>query len=132
MGRKPIEIDLKKVEEYAQVCDSEEEIARALGISQATLTRRKQDSDDFAEAIKKGRAKANIFVGGKLMEKIKDGDTASIIFYLKTRAGWKETNRTELTGANGGAVKVENAIDLSGVSLENLKAAKALLNVKDE
>lgn len=131
-GRKPIEIDLRKVEEYAQVCDSEEEIALALGVSYGTFQNRKRDSSEFCEAVKKGRAKANIFVGGKLMEKIKNGDTASIIFYLKTRAGWKETSRTELTGANGGAVKVENAIDLSGVSLENLKAAKALLNVKDE
>ncbi len=131
-GRKPIEIDLRKVEEYAQVCDSEEEIALALGVSYGTFQNRKRDSSEFCEAVKKGRAKANIFVGGKLMEKIKNGDTASIIFYLKTRAGWKETSRTELTGANGGAVKVESAIDLSGVSLENLKAAKALLNVKDE
>ena len=90
-----IQIDLKKVEEYAQVCDSEAEIALALGISQDTLTRRKKDYADFAEAIKRGKAKANVFVGGKLMQKIKEGDTASTIFYLKTRCGWRETQRIE-------------------------------------
>ena len=95
MARREIPIDLKKVEEYAQVCDSEAEIALALGISQDTLTRRKQTRADFAEAIKRGKAKANIFVGGKLMQKIKAGDTASIIFYLKTRCGWKETKKIE-------------------------------------
>lgn len=95
MARREIPIDLKKVEEYAQLCDNEAEIALALGISQDTLTRRKQSRADFAEAIKRGKAKANIFVGGKLMQKIKAGDTASIIFYLKTRCGWKETQKIE-------------------------------------
>lgn len=77
------------------MCDSEEEIALALGISQATLIRRKKEYADFANAIKRGKAKANVFVGGKLMQKIKNGDTASIIFYLKTRCGWKETQKIE-------------------------------------
>lgn len=95
MARKEIPIDLRKVEEYAQACDSEEEIARALGISQDTLTRRKKDYADFADAIKRGKAKANIFVGGKLMQACRAGNITAIIFYLKTRAGWKETQRIE-------------------------------------
>lgn len=90
-----IQIDLKKVEEYAQICDNEEEIALALGISYTTLQRRKKDYEDFGDAIKRGKAKANVFVGGKLMQKIKEGDTASTIFYLKTRCGWKETQKIE-------------------------------------
>ena len=95
MARREIPIDLRKVEEYAQFCDSEEEIALALGISYSTLRRRKAESEQFEQAIKKGKAKANVFVGGKLMQKIKNGDTASIIFYLKTRCGWKETQKIE-------------------------------------
>lgn len=95
LGRRPIEIDLKKVEEYAQVCDNEEEIALALGISQDTLTRRKQNYAEFAAAIKRGKAKANVFVGGKLMDQIKNGNIAATIFYLKSRCGWKETQRLE-------------------------------------
>lgn len=47
MARTKIQIDLRKVEEYAQVCDNEEEIAFALGISQDTLTRRKQEYADL-------------------------------------------------------------------------------------
>ncbi len=127
MSRQKIPIDLKKVEEYAQVCDSEEEIALALGVSQATLIRRKKTYDDFANAIKRGKAKANVFVGGKLMQKIKDGDTASIIFYLKSRCGWREGNRTELSGPNGGPIQSAVAPDLSGIDLKKLKAAKELL-----
>ena len=77
--------------------DSDKEIALALGISEDTLGRRKRDSADFADAIKKGKAKGKAFVGGKLMEKIADGDTAAMIFYLKAKAGWKE--KQEITGS---------------------------------
>lgn len=127
MGRKEIPIDLKKVEEYAQVCDSEEEIALALGVSYATLKRRKRDWDLFAQALKRGRSKANIFVGGRLMQKIKDGDIAATIFYLKSRCGWKEARAVELTGKNGGAIETRSEV----VDLTN--AQKALLDkVLDE
>ena len=92
-----------------------------------TLKSAKQEYADFAEAIKRGKAKANVFVGGKLMEKIRGGDTASIIFYMKARCGWKETSRNELSGANGGAIKVDATPDLSGVDLDKLKAVKEML-----
>ena len=127
MNKREIPIDLEKVEEFAQVCDSEEEIALALGISYSTLRRRKRDSEQFEQAIKRGRSKANVFVGGKLMQKIEDGDTASIIFYLKARCGWRETNRTELSGINGAPIQTAVAPDLTGVDLDKLKAARALL-----
>lgn len=128
METKPrIQIDLRKVEEYAQVCDNEEEIANALGVSYSTLQSRKRENEEFKSAIKRGKAKANVFVGGKLMEKIRGGDTASIIFYMKARCGWKETSRNELSGANGGAIKVDATPDLSGVDLDKLKAVKEML-----
>lgn len=95
MARKEIPIDLNAVEEAAQVCDSEEEIALALGISYSTLRRRKAESEQFEQAIKRGKAKANVFVGGKLMQAIKKGNITAIIFYLKTRCGWKETQKIE-------------------------------------
>lgn len=40
--RPRIQIDLEKVEQLAQVCDNEEEIALALGISYRTLQNRKK------------------------------------------------------------------------------------------
>lgn len=92
-----IQVDLKKVEEYAQFCDSEEEIALALGISYSTLRRRKADNEQFEQAIKRGKAKANVFVGGKLMQKIKEGDTTAMIFYLKSRCKWSEKQVLDVT-----------------------------------
>lgn len=92
---------MKKVEEYAQFCDSEEEIALALGISYSTLRRRKADNEQFDQAIKRGKAKANVFVGGKLMQLIKEGNPTAIIFYLKARCGWRDVERKEITGKDG-------------------------------
>ena len=46
---------------------------------------------------------------------------------MKARCGWKETSRNELSGANGGAIKVDATPDLSGVDLDKLKAVKEML-----
>lgn len=133
MPRKKIEIDLKKVEEHAQICDNEEEIALALGIGYATLKRRKKDNELFELAIKTGRAKANAFVGGKLMQLVREGNPAATIFYMKSRCGWRETVRQEITGAEGDAVKVETKqqYDLSKLSVSQLEALEAILNDSD-
>ena len=123
--RPRIQIDLEKVEQLAQVCDNEEEIALALGISY-----RKKDFANFATAIKKGKAKANAFVGGKLMSLIREGNPAATIFYMKSRCGWKETDRKEITGKDGEPVKVDkvNQLDLSKLSLEQLDALEGIVN----
>ena len=128
--RPRIQIDLEKVEQLAQVCDNEEEIALALGISYRTLQNRKKDFANFATAIKKGKAKANAFVGGKLMALIREGNPAATIFYMKSRCGWRETVRQEITGAEGGSIKIDNNPDLDDVSLDDLKKARALLYEK--
>ena len=109
MARKKIEIDLAKVEQCAQICDNEEEIALTLGMSYRTLLRRKKDYVDFVAAIKRGKAKANVFVGGKLMEQVKAGNIAATIFWMKSRCGWKETQRQEVTGSNGAPLQMAPA-----------------------
>lgn len=128
--RPRIQIDPEKVEQLAQVCDNEEEIALALGISYSTLRNRKREFDSFNTAIKRGRAKANAFVGGKLMSLIREGNPAATIFYMKSRCGWKETDRKEITGKDGEPVKVDkvNQLDLSKLSLEQLDALEGIVN----
>lgn len=91
MRTKPkIELDLEKVEEYAGLGLTREEIALSLGISYSTLNRRIKESEDVDTAMKRGRAKANIKVGNALMKAIEGGNVTAIIFYLKARAGWTE------------------------------------------
>ena len=113
MARKKVEIDLAKVEQCAQICDNEEEIAIALGISYSTLKNRKREFAQFASAIKRGKAKANIFVGGKLMEQVKAGNIAATIFWMKSRCGWKETQRQEVTGPDGAPIQTSASVELT-------------------
>jgi len=105
-----IQIDLNKVESLAANGLTQEQIACALGISESTLTKRKKENTDFTDAIKRGKAKGIALVTNKLMESIKGGNMTGMIFFLKTQAGWKETNVQEHTGANGGAIQVNTTV----------------------
>ena len=105
-----IQIDLKQVESLAANGLTQEQIACALGISERTLRSRKGEIADFADAIKRGKAKGIALVTNKLMESIKAGNMTGMIFFLKTQAGWKETNVQEHTGANGGAIQVNTTV----------------------
>jgi len=100
-----IQIDLAKVESLAANGLTQEQIAAALGISESTLHKRKQENTEFTAAIKRGKAKGIALVTNKLMESIKDGNMTGMIFFLKTQAGWKETNVQEHTGKDGTALQ---------------------------
>lgn len=97
MSRRRIEIDLNRVEALASRGLSEEQIAQSLGISRSTLNNRKAESEQFVQAIKKGKAQGIAYVAGKLQKKIEEGDMTAIIFFLKTRAGWSEKQVLDVT-----------------------------------
>ena len=78
-----------------------EDIALVLGISDDTLTKY------YKPELEKGRIEANAAVAGTLFEKSKQGDTSSMIFWLKTRAQWSEKNTTELTGEGGAPINIK-------------------------
>nr|DAS25958.1 MAG TPA: terminase small subunit [Caudoviricetes sp.] len=84
------EIDLGRVEDLASQGLTYEQIADALGISVRTLDGRRSESADFADAIKRGRAKGIEVVTNKLFEQCREGNTTAIIFFLKARAGWSD------------------------------------------
>lgn len=48
----------------------------------------------YSEELKRGDATACAKVAGKLFEKCMAGDTASILFWMKTRCGYRETGDT--------------------------------------
>ena len=60
-------------------------IARLLGIDHKTLDKYYRNELDLAIS------QANATIGGALFNKAKGGDTAAMIFWLKTRARWRET-----------------------------------------
>lgn len=70
---------------HATVGTRQEVIAEILGISVDTL------QNYYRSELDTSREKANAAVGGALYKKAMSGDTASMIFWLKTRARWRET-----------------------------------------
>jgi len=91
----------KKVFDLSIVGTRYEDIALVLGISDDTLVKY------YKPELEKGRIEANAAVAGTLFEKAKQGDTSSMIFWLKTRAQWSEKNTTELTGEGGAPINIK-------------------------
>jgi len=59
-------------------------LADILGIDKKTLRKH------YREELDQSTAKANAQIGGALFNKAKGGDTTAMIFWMKTRAGWRE------------------------------------------
>lgn len=60
-----------------------DDIARLLKISRKTLSAR------YKEELKIGKIRMDAVAIGKLFQKIRAGNTACLIFYMKTRMGWR-------------------------------------------
>jgi hypothetical protein len=85
-----------------------EDIATVLGISADTLTKYYHDE------LAKGRIEANASVAETLFKQAKEGNTTAMIFWLKSRAKWKETSQHEISGNPDGSpveVKIVTGID---------------------
>ena len=72
------------------------DIAHKLNITDDTLRKH------YKQELEEGRIDANSQVAGTLFQKAKQGNITAAIFWLKTRAGWKETQITELVGGVDG------------------------------
>ena len=55
----------------------------------------------FSSELVSGKAKANGQVGKTLFQKAKAGDTTAAIWWSKTQMRWAETQKHEVTGADG-------------------------------
>lgn len=105
VGRKEILITddmIAQAESLAGQGMTTEQIATALGLGVSTIYEKFEKFPELAEAIKKGKAVGIAVVTEKLLEKAMAMDTASIIFYLKCQAGWREQpQQVAITGADG-------------------------------
>ena len=83
-------------------------VARTLNVSRTTLYNYINSHATVKQALDEAREKMIDNVESKLYSKALDGDTTSMIFFLKTQGkhrGYVE--RQEVTGADGGAVLVK-------------------------
>jgi len=79
--------------------------AKKAGVGYTTINRYAHDFPSVHQAVIEAKETMLDFVEGKLYTKIRDGDNACIIFYLKTQGkarGYIE--RQEFTGEGGGEI----------------------------
>ncbi len=74
----------EKVRCLAGMGVSQEDIAKIIGCAPKTLRKR------FRVELNRGVAEANATIAGYLFAAAKSGNIAAIIFWLKTRAHWRE------------------------------------------
>jgi hypothetical protein len=118
----PIEADRGKVEAMVAYGIPQEEIGATLGISHPTLRRY------FKREIQTGTQKANAKVAESLYNAATKGKgqpaVTAAIFWLKCRAGWKETTIL----AHQGKLEVETKPDLSMLTVDELKTLHDLMS----
>lgn len=120
MAHKPTDATRKQVEAMCGYGVPQEDIARVLSISTPTLVKH------YREEVDTGATKATAKVAESLFRKATgdgQGAVAAAIFWMKTRAGWRETTRIEHEG-------LDKAID--GLSREELKAIASNLVAAEE
>ena len=100
MARKPFVVThavREKVRHLAGLGVPQDDIARIVQCSPKTLRKRCRDDLDC------GIAEANAIVSGCLFAAAKGGNTAAQIFWLKSRARWRERDASDHRAAGGDA-----------------------------
>jgi hypothetical protein len=101
----------RQVETLAAYGIPADDISRVVAIDPKTLRKHYRDELDL------GTAKANAQVAGFLFNSARNGNVTAQIFWLKTRAGWKETPSEH---RHLGAIGSFDVRDMSDEALERI------------
>ena len=112
----PTEAQRQTVQLHTTVGTDQETISRVIGIDPKTLRKHYRDELDLA------KCKANATVGGALFNKAKSGDTAAMIFWMKTQAGWREKQDVNHVSEDG-SMSPKEPRELSDDELAKIVAA---------
>lgn len=127
----PSEKDRKQVLAMSGIGLTHDQIAKIMGISDETLRKY------YPSELETGASRMNAMVAQNLFSIATSqgqGSVAAAIFWMKTRARWHETSRTEHTGPDGGPLQVETqTIDASELSREERDVIRqALMSAKEK
>ncbi|MEZ5913470.1 MAG: hypothetical protein R3D84_15640 [Paracoccaceae bacterium] len=114
----------REVETLAALLN-QDQIADYFGISRTTFHALCAREPEVRERYKRGKARAIAHVANGLLQKARSGDTTSAIFYLKTQAGWRETERVEHTGPEGEPIAVSSGLDRLVAMLDRIRERNA-------
>ena len=88
------EAQIAQVEALAAVM-SKRQICDYLGVGETTFREIEGRQPEVSDALKKGKAKAIGSVGQSLIQQARNGNISAAIFYLKTQAGWRESEQEQ-------------------------------------
>ena len=97
---KPTDEDRRLVKTLSAVGVRYIDIADKLEIDHDTLTKH------YKKELTEGRMEANAAVAQTLFQQAKAGNTAAMIFWLKTRAQWREHHVLEHANSEGEPLKM--------------------------
>lgn len=121
---------LEDVEGYAARGLTKDQIAWALGINPCTLYDKQNKYPELELALERGKATGvAIVANAHFIAATAQNNIAAQQFFLRTRGGFHEVQKTELTGKDGGPIEVQDA-ELSSarekvLSLLTVRAARA-------
>lgn len=97
LGRRRKELTAEQISELEEMAASMtiEQIANYFGMSERTFHELKNRDLAVDTVYKKGRSKGIKEATGLLWKNIRNGDNTSLLFYLKTQAGWSEKKLIE-------------------------------------
>jgi hypothetical protein len=128
MPRKPHEPtdkDRKQVSLMAGIGLTHDQIAKIIGISDETLRKYYDKELEVSAAMMNAQVAQNLY---SIATSKGAGAVASAIFWMKTRGGWREVERKEITGKDGAPIAINtNKLDVSQLDDEQLEALETAL-----
>jgi len=121
----PTDEERRLVEHCVAIGMRQEEVALVLDKSVDSLARHCRRELDA------GALKANAKIGARLFDKAMKGETQALIFWAKTRMGFRETNRHEHVGRDGGPIETVHfdLTKLSDKELDQFERLRSLITV---
>lgn len=90
---------------------TDDKMADIIGVVHSTFQKWKLDDPDFSDSLKEAKDHSDSNVVQSLYQKACGGDTTAMIFWLKNRQrhSWRDKVDHEMSGPDGGAIKIEDA-----------------------
>ena len=98
MARPQKKLDEKQVAQVEALASvlTLEQIADYFGMHRETFNAVCERQPEVFRQYKKGKSRAIASISQNLIKQAQDGNTTAAIFYLKTQAGWRETNNIDI------------------------------------
>lgn len=90
-GRNPKPVDLNNIEKLASLGVTVLQIAHFFDMTEKSFYRKAEKDPEIMNAVNRGRARGIVSASGKLYQKMQEGDTKAIMFFLRARAGWNDS-----------------------------------------